>query len=123
MTCEVCKKYNAGKTADKFRLWWSNYKESNRKFLRGDEIKQKSLHDLILQDSTHSFDPSDPHKREYYWMRTIKIIVPFTPNKHTKQYLQLRVFHQSCKFILLPKVGKSDYIVVTLLLLFNFFVL
>ena len=67
-------------------------------------------------------DPPDLHKRQYYWMRTIKIIAPLTPKEHTKQYLQLHAFHQSYKFILLPKVCKSNYVAVTLLLLFYFFV-
>ena len=60
-------------------------------FLRGEEIKQKSLHEHFLSDSRHSFkdasiclidktDPSDPHKREYYWMRALKTIAPFGLN-------------------------------------------
>ena len=77
LTCKVCKKQYTGKTVDRFRLRWNNYKESDRKFLRGEEIKQKSLHEHFLSDS-ESFeedvsiclidktDPSDPHKREYY---------------------------------------------------------
>ena len=91
LTCKVCKKQYTGKTVDRFRLRWNNYKESDRKFLRGEEIKQKSLHEHFLSDS-ESFeedvsiclidktDPSDPHKREYYWMRTLKTIAPFGLN-------------------------------------------
>ena len=45
LTCKVCKKQYTGKTADRFRLRWNNYKESYRKFLRCEEIKQKSLHE------------------------------------------------------------------------------
>ena len=57
--------------------WWNYYKEGDRKFLRGEEIKQKSLHDHILEVDPHSFeedisicliditDTSDPHKREH----------------------------------------------------------
>ena len=78
LTCKVFKKQYTGKTVDRFRLRWSNYKESNRKLLRGEEIKQKSLHEHFLSDSHQSFekdisiclidktDPSDPHKKEYY---------------------------------------------------------
>ena len=84
LTCKVFKKQYTGKTVDRFRLRWNNYKESDRKFLRGEEIKQKSLYGHFLSDSHQSFeedvsiclidktDPSDPHKREYYWMRTLK---------------------------------------------------
>ena len=89
LTCKLCKKQYTGKTVDRFRLRWNNYKESDRKFLRGEEIKQKSLHEHFLSDSHQSFeedvsiclvdktDPSDPHMREYYWMRTLKTIAPF----------------------------------------------
>ena len=92
LTCKVCKKQYTGKTVDRFRLRWNNYKESDRKFLRGEEIKQKSLHEHFLSDSHQSFeedvsislidktDPSDPHKREYYWLRTLKTIAPFGLN-------------------------------------------
>ena len=71
---------------------WNNYKESGRKFLRGEEIKQKSLHEHLLEDTHQSFqedvsiclidktDPSDPRKREYYWMKTLKTIAPFGLN-------------------------------------------
>ena len=59
---------------------------------RGEEIKQKSLHEQFLSDSHESFeedvsicligktDPSDPHKSEYYWMRTLKTMAPFGLN-------------------------------------------
>ena len=75
LTCKVCKKQYTGKTVDRFRLRWNNYKESDRKFLRGEEIKQKSLHEHFLSDSHQSFeedvsiclidktDPSNPHKK------------------------------------------------------------
>ena len=81
-----------GKTVDRSRLRSDNYKESDRKFLSGEESKQKSLHEHFLSDSCQSFeedfsiclidknDPSDPHKREYYWMRTLKTIAPFGLN-------------------------------------------
>ena len=89
---ENLEQHYAKKTVDRFRLRWNNYKESDTKFLRGEEIKQKSLHEHFLSDSHQSFeedvsiclidktDPSDPHKREYYWMRTLKTIAPFGLN-------------------------------------------
>ena len=92
LTCKVCKKQYTRKTADRFRLRWNDYKESDRKFLRGEEIKRKSLHEHFWSDSHQSFeedvsiclidktDPSDLHKREYYWMRTLKTITPFGLN-------------------------------------------
>ena len=92
MTCKVCKIQNTGKTVDRFRLRWNNYKGSNRKFLRGEEIKQKSLHEHLLSDSHQSFeedvsiylidktDASDLNKREYYWERTVNTVAPFGLN-------------------------------------------
>ena len=92
MTCKVCKKQYTGKTVDRFRLRWNNYKESDRKFFRDEEIKQKSLHEHFLRNRHQSFedvsscltdtDSFDPHNREYYWMRTLKTIAPF--GLHTK---------------------------------------
>ena len=59
---------------NRFRLQWNDYKESDSKFLRGEEIKQKSLREHFLSDGHQRFsiclidkpDPSDPRKREYY---------------------------------------------------------
>ena len=44
LTCKVCGKEYTGKTVNKFRSQWSNYTDSDRSFLRGEEIKQKFLH-------------------------------------------------------------------------------
>ena len=91
LTCTVCGKYT-GKTVDKFRSWWSNYKDSDKAFLRGEEIKQKFLYEHFLKDDHHGFEKdvsiclidktqsSDPHKREYYWMRILKTLAPFGLN-------------------------------------------
>ena len=49
LTCKVCKKQYSWKTFDRFRLRWNNYKESDRKFLRGEEIKQKCLHEHFFE--------------------------------------------------------------------------
>ena len=47
---KVCKKQYAGKTVDRFRLRYNNYvNESDRKFLRNEEIKQISLHGHFLE--------------------------------------------------------------------------
>ena len=37
-TCKIDKKQHTGKIVDRFRLRCSNYKESDRQFLRGEEI-------------------------------------------------------------------------------------
>ena len=90
---EVFKKQYTGKAVDRFRLQWNNYtEESDRKFLKDEEIKQKSLHDHFFRDDHHSleedvsicfidkYDRSNPHKTEYYWMKTLKTIAPFGLN-------------------------------------------
>ena len=51
LTCKVYKKQYMRKTVDRFRIRWKNYKESNKEFWRGEEIKQKSLHEHFLSDS------------------------------------------------------------------------
>ena len=58
---------------DRFRLRRNNYMENDRKFLRGEEIKQRSLSGHFLKDNHHAIedvsiclvnktDPSDPLK-------------------------------------------------------------
>ena len=77
------------------------------------------MHEYFLSNSHQNFedvsiclidktDPSDPHKREYYWMRSLKTIVPFGLN---------------IEETLLLKVCKSECSIVTLLLHFYFLVL
>ena len=56
LTCNVFKKQYTGKAVDRFRLHWNNYKESNRQFLRGEEIKQKPLYEHFLKDGHHGFE-------------------------------------------------------------------
>ena len=89
---KVCKKQYTGKTVDRFRLRYNNYaKESDRKFLRNEIYVNKSniFAWPLFRDDHHSFeedlsicfidksDPSDPHKTEYYWMKTLKTISLF----------------------------------------------
>ena len=56
---------------------------------RGEECKQKYLHEHFFQDDHHGFlndaqatlidktQASDPTKREYFWMRTLKTYYPY----------------------------------------------
>ena len=76
LTCKVCGNQYTGKTVHKFRSQWNNYKDNDRAFLRGEEIKQKFRHEQSLKDYHHGFEKdvsiclidktrsSDPHKRE-----------------------------------------------------------
>ena len=77
------------------RLRWNNSYETDRKFLRGGDIKQKSLHEYFLRDVHQSFEEDDSfclisktdlsglYKREYCCMRTLKTIASF--GLHTKE--------------------------------------
>ena len=56
MTCKVCNKKYTGQIVDRLRLGWSNCKESDRKFLRVEDIRQKSLPEQFLRDRNQSFD-------------------------------------------------------------------
>ena len=67
------------KKVDKFRSRWNNYKDSDRAFLRGEAINQKSLHEHFLKDDHHGFEKdiniylidktqsSDPLKESNIW--------------------------------------------------------
>ena len=80
------------KTVDEFSSRWNNYRDSDGAFLRGEETKQKFPHEHFLKDDHHSFEKDlsiclidktesyDPHKREYYWMRILKMLSPFRLN-------------------------------------------
>ena len=79
-----------GKTTDGFRYKWNSYKMEARKAENGDmeNVKQKFLQSHFLQDDHKGFledvevrlidktQGSDPTKREYYWMRTLKTLYP-----------------------------------------------
>ena len=56
LTYKVFAKKYTGKTVDKFRSRWNNYKHSDRAFLRGEEIIQKFLHEHFLKDDHHRFE-------------------------------------------------------------------
>ena len=45
---KVCGKQYVGSTTDKFRYWWDNYKNCQRKAERGEDHIEKYLHDHFL---------------------------------------------------------------------------
>ena len=89
-SCKTCDKQYTGKTFDRFRSRWNNYKTDARKAAGGNiaSCKQKFLQNHFLQDDHHGFlgdvevtlidktQASDPTKREYYWMATLKTLYP-----------------------------------------------
>ena len=100
-------------TVNRFsRLRCNNYKESNKEFLTGKKIKQKSLHKHFLKNGHHGFEDvgiclidktnaSDHHKREYYWMRTLKTIAPFGLNTEEIYCAVYTITHFSSVLLLL----------------------
>ena len=88
LSCKTCGKQYTGKTVDKFRSRWNNYKKDAREAARDniESCKQQFLQNQFLQDNHHEFledvevtlidktQGSDPTKREYYWMRTLKTL-------------------------------------------------
>ena len=90
LICKACGKQYTGKTVDKFRSRWNDYKTDATKAASGniEYCKQQFLQNHFLQDDHHGFledvevilidktQASDPTKREYYWMRTLKTLYP-----------------------------------------------
>ena len=82
----TCGKQYTGKTTNHFRSRWNKYKSEARKAESGniENVKHKYLQshfsqpdhkdlEVRLIDKTES---SDPTKREFYWMRTLKTLYP-----------------------------------------------
>ena len=46
----------------------------------GEDLLYIYIYIYIYMYNIYKTDPSDPHKREYYWMRTLKTIAPFGLN-------------------------------------------
>ena len=88
LSCKVCGRQYTGQTVDEFRYRWNNYKDNNRKSLRGNEHKQAGFfahfqgldHNGFLEDTEITFidktDPSDPTRREEFWIDTLKTRYP-----------------------------------------------
>ena len=55
LSCKVCGLQYVGSTSDKFRLRWSNYKENDRKSLRGAEHMQPKLLEHFAADNHNCF--------------------------------------------------------------------
>ena len=84
ITCNGCLKQYVGQTVDEFRYRWNNYKDNARKFERGEQCMQRHLYEHFnLPDHSGFFndvsvtlidktDPTDPTKREDYWIHTLK---------------------------------------------------
>ena len=90
LSYKTCGKQYSGKTVDNVRSRWNNYKTDARKAASGnrESCKQQFLQNHFLQDNHHGFledfkvtlidktQASEPTKREYYWMKTLKTLYP-----------------------------------------------
>ena len=89
---KVCGLQYVGSTTDKFRFRWNNYKENDRKALRGEEHMQSELFEHFAADNHSCFltdcsirlidktDGSDPTRREEYWRIVLKTVAPYGLN-------------------------------------------
>ena len=92
LSCKVSGLQYVGSTSDKFRFHWNNYKENDRKALRGEEHMEPELFQHFVADSCscfltdcsitliHKTDGSDPMKREEYWRKVLKTVAPYGLN-------------------------------------------
>ena len=86
LSCKSCGKQYVGNTTDHFRSRWNNYKSDvgkahkvvtwkmwNKSFYKVISYDQGFLKDVEvrLNDKTQA---SDPTKREFYWMRTLRTL-------------------------------------------------
>ena len=92
MSCKVCGLQYVGSTTDKFRFRWNNFKENDRKVLRGQEHMQPELFEHFAADNNSCFltgcsitlinktDGSDATRREEYWRKVSKTVAPYGLN-------------------------------------------
>ena len=92
ISCKVCGLQYVGSTVDRFRLRWNNYKCSQRIASEGGTPKQNYFHQHFLRENHHGLlkdceirlidktDPSDPTRREFFWMRKLKTLAPLGLN-------------------------------------------
>ena len=84
LSCKLCGTQYDNQTNNGFRYRWGNYTDNNRKSLRGEDHKQPGFfahfqtagHSDFINDTEIRFidktDPSDPTRREDFWIDTLK---------------------------------------------------
>ena len=92
LSSKVCGLQYVGSTTDKFRFRWNNYKENDRKALRGEEHMQQELFQHFATINYNCFlthcsitlidktDGSDPTRREEYWRKVLKTVATYVLN-------------------------------------------
>ena len=88
ISCKACGLEYVGLTVDRFRLRWNNYKCSQRIASEDGTPKQNYFHQYflrenhrgLLEDCETQTDPSDRTRRESFWVRILKTLVPLGLN-------------------------------------------
>ena len=92
LSSKVCGLQYVGSTTDKFRFRWNNYKQNDRKALRGEEHMQQELFQHFAAINYNCFlthcsitlidktDCSDPTRREEYWRKVLKTVATYVLN-------------------------------------------
>ena len=92
LSCKVCGIQYVGSTVDRFRFRWNNYKSCQRNAEGGGNPNQNDFHQHFLSEGHNGLisnceitlidktDPSDPTRREFFWMRVLKTIAPLGLN-------------------------------------------
>ena len=80
------------RSVDQFRNRWNNYKSNDREYLTRQPCFQEHVFEHFNGDGHSGFlenvsiifidktDPSNPEKRENYWIQTLTIMVPWGLN-------------------------------------------
>ena len=90
--CKVCGIQHVSFTVDRFRIRWNNCRSCQRSAADGGTPNQNYFHQHFLSDGHNRLmndceiifidktDPSDPTRREFFWMRVLKTIAPLGLN-------------------------------------------
>ena len=104
LTCKTCSIQYVGQTTNCFRFRWNNYKCNERKFQGKEPCMQEHLfkhfslpnHNGFLEDADITFidktDPSNPLKRENFWIETLRTMVP-NDNNSLRPIKKTRLHH------------------------------
>ena len=86
-SCKVCGWEYTGQAVNEFIYRWNNYKDNNRKSLKGNECKQAGFfaHFQNLDHNTEitfidKTDPSNPTSCKEFWIDTLKSCYPLGLN-------------------------------------------
>ena len=91
-SCKICGIQYLGSTVDRSRLSWNNYKSCQRNTADRGTPNQNYFHQHFLSDGPNRLIndcetifidkaySSDPSRREFFWMRVLKTIIPLGIN-------------------------------------------